>query len=420
MNYTNIKRNGYNLHLIKTDNFKTIKIRVNFRTNIEESLITKRELLAGILTVSSKKYPRRKDMVFEKEKLYQLVYSATSLISGNAMLFSIETKFIHEKYTEDGMNKKSIEFFLDSLMNPNINNECFDKETFNLEKRNYMEFLEGINDNPNMYASNRLDELRGRFTSLSYNRSGNIDVLKKLDEYELYKVYKNMIENDILDIFVVGDIDDDLIESLLDNYLEKRSLENKKMDHFFKYPVGDNIIIKEKSNFKQSKLKMGYYASTLTQFERKYVLPVYNFLLGGSSDSLLFRNIREEHSLCYDINSVASSIYGMITISAGIEAKDYEKTVSLIKENVKKMQDGDFPITELEKVKLNYKTSYEESLDSQNSILNLYESLEYLNYDLIEERKKQIDKVTKDMVIKLAKKIKLDVIYLLEGNDIDE
>ena len=52
-------------------------------------------------------------------------------------------------------------------------------------------------------------------------------------------------------------------------------------------------------------------------------------------------------------------------------------------------------------------------------MLSLYAGIEYLNSDDLENRFAKINKVTKANVIKLASKIHLDTIYLLEG-DADE
>lgn len=48
-------------------------------------------------------------------------------------------------------------------------------------------------------------------------------------------------------------------------------------------------------------------------------------------------------------------------------------------------------------------------------MISIYEAHEYLNYDLIDKREENISKVTKEMIINTAKKIKLDTIYLLKG-----
>lgn len=419
MNYTKREKEHYTLHLMETNKFKTVSVRINFRNEIKEEMITKRELLAGILSISSKKYPKRKDFVLKKEELYQLGCGFSSYQSGNVLVFSGNLTFIHEKYTEQGMNKASLAFFLDTLMHPNVVDDSFHTENFTLEKRNYLEFLEGKDDNPNRYASYQLDTLRGRKTPLSFDQSGDASILKSLDEKGLYEVYKDMLKQDTVDVFVIGSISLEEVEPILDAYLEPCLNPKRNLNHFLPYPKGEAITLEEEKDFKQSKLKMSYFIKDMTPFERNYVMRIYNFLLGGSSDSLLFQNVREENSLCYDVHSSSAPLYDMITISAGIEAKDYQKTVSLIEEAIEKMKKGDFTEEELEKVKLNYKTSYEEIEDSQNSIIGLYESCAYLGYDTLENRIKGTNSVTKEMVTSLAGRVTLDVTYLLKGSDID-
>ncbi len=417
MNYTCIEKQNYRLHFIETDKFKTVGIRLDFKAKLEEHLITERELLSGVLSTSTKACPTLRDLIMKKEELYQLGYDCSSLVSGNYILLRAQTRFIHEKYTEKGMNEESIRFFLDSLFHPNVEDNHFKEENFLLEKRNYLEFLEGKNDNPSRYAGLRFNEIRGKGTSIAFDKSGDMDVLKRLDSTRLYDVYKDMIENDSLNVFIVGNIDIDLFTNIFDEYISNRNITMEQGSHYVEYPKKELQEVIEKKDFKQSKLKIGYYVEDMTDFERQYVLSFYNFILGGTSDSLLFKNVREKHSLCYDVHSSYSPIYSAIVIDAGIEAKDYEKTVSLIRENVEAMEKGEFDSSELDKVKINYKATFKEMFDSPFSAMNLYESHEYLGYDLLEDRIKNVDTVTKEMVVAVAKKVKLDTIYFLEGND---
>ena len=44
--------------------------------------------------------------------------------------------------------------------------------------------------------------------------------------------------------------------------------------------------------------------SGITDFERKYVLPVYGELLGGTSNSILFDTVREKNSYAYYVNAL--------------------------------------------------------------------------------------------------------------------
>ena len=57
MKYTKKDLGSYNLHLIKTDKFKTVTVKVMFQSPIVKEEITKRNILSDILLQSSKKYP---------------------------------------------------------------------------------------------------------------------------------------------------------------------------------------------------------------------------------------------------------------------------------------------------------------------------------------------------------------------------
>ena len=142
---------------------------------------------------------------------------------------------------------------------------------------------------------------------------------------------------------------------------------------------------------------------------------MYNFILGGSPDSRLFSIVREENSLCYSISSSFSGVTNTMLISSGINASDFKKSVTLIKKILKDISSGNIKDEELEKGKITYLSTFKELEDSIYSMMSLYVSKEYLDLDLLEERKKEIEKVTKEDIIKFSKKIHMDTIYLLEG-----
>ena len=58
--------------------------------------------------------------------------------------------------------------------------------------------------------------------------------------------------------------------------------------------------------------------------------------------------------------------------------------------------------------------------DSQNAIIETYVAKDLLNLGDIEERKKMIMNVTKEEIVNVAKKVKMDTVFLLEGASEDE
>jgi predicted Zn-dependent peptidase len=69
---------------------------------------------------------------------------------------------------------------------------------------------------------------------------------------------------------------------------------------------------------------------------------IFNQLFGGSTRSLLFTNVREKASLAYDIHSNYSSLFGMVTVQAGIDGQNEKRVTQLIHDQLDHLAQGNF------------------------------------------------------------------------------
>ena len=418
MNYEKIKTIAYNMHIIKTDKFKTIKIKISFKRKITKEDITYRNMLVNLLMESTKKYPTARLIEIESENLYNVGFGSGTSYSGNYHIMNFELNFLNEKYTEIGMNQKSLQFFLNFLFEPNVVNGAFNEKAFNISKNILRDDILSYDDSPNRYSNQKLLEAMVPNTPTSYNSFGYLEVLENITPKSLYEYYESVLKSDLIDIFVIGDVNKNEIKELIKDNFNIRTLKKESSTHFLENKKFKSRfhIIKESKKLEQSKLLLGYKIVPMTKREKMYVSYIYSYILGGGPDSMLFNYVREKNSLCY---SVSSSIYGisdLMVISAGINAKDANKAIRIIKEQVKKMQKGDFDLEEIEKAKITYLASLKGLEDNPNSILSMYISKEYLDYDLVSERIENIKTITKEEIVALAKKIHPDTIFILEGS----
>ena len=418
--YKKIKANNYNIHFIKTDKYKTITIKINFKRKLKKEDVTIRNLLIDTLFSSSKKYPTKRLMEVETENLYGLSYRGFVFASGIYSILSLETTFLNDKYTEKGNTLKSIDFLADILLNPDVANNEFNDYGFNLAYNNLEDELLSLKENANLYSQIRLLELIDD-PAYSMRSIGYLDDLKKIKKADLYNYYLDVIKNDNIDVFIVGNIDDKVIDYFKNKFKFESRLIYKE-PHIYKPDKYHKKVINEIEEIdnSQSKLVIGFKLIDLTDFERRYVLNIYNYLLGGSADSKLFKNVREKESLCYSISSFSYPLTGLFTIKAGINASNYNKTLKLINKEIKDMEKGNIDIKDIENGKLAYINSLKELNDSPNGLLSLYMSKYYVKADSIANKIKNIKKVTYDDIINLSKKIKLDTIYLLKGTSNEE
>ena len=145
------------------------------------------------------------------------------------------------------------------------------------------------------------------------------------------------------------------------------------------------------------------------------MLLVYNELLGGSSNSLLFDTVREKNSYAYYINSTTKPYDNTLMIYSGIEPGNSEEVIKLIKKTLQNLTKSLFEDKALESAKETIISSIKSSKDSPTGIINTYYAKELVNSKIFEERIENISKIKKEDIVNLSKKIHINTIYILEG-----
>ncbi len=422
MQYQKYNKGNYNLHIIQTDRFKTIDIIVNYKNELKKEEITIRNFLMDMLLSTCEKYPTTRALAVASEDLYNISVNGTNVRSGKYSILSFKCRFLNEKYTEVGMNEKSIAFFMDMLYHPNVKKGCFDEISFEIVKKSLEEDIRSIKDNPRRYSLLRLYEIMAPNSKISYHASGYLEDLDKITRENLYTYYQTIRNTSIVDIFVIGDIDFSQVEAWMDTYIIPPENRIPTGNHILTYTDvrSEEQIVKEQADITQSQLLIGCKVEELTAFERQYVMNIYSFILGGGGDSKLFQSVREKNSLCYAISSSYNYLNHTLVISAGIDAKTYDKTVALIREQIESMQSGEFDEEAIQKAVAVFISGCKEVEDSSSLLSNTYLSHEYLGNDLLEEKIENIKKVTKKMIVELAKKVHVDTIFLLEGGKYEQ
>jgi len=412
MEYTCYNMNAYNLHVINTDKFKTITIDVNFRRKIKKDEITIRNLIKELMVNSSFNYPTERSLIIQTERLYDLKLLSSTYRVGNYSILSFKTRFLNEKYTEDGMNEESIKFLLDLIFKPKLDNDV-DKCKKKIEKS-----ILSLSDNKIKYALLKLLETTGDM-AYSYNNYGYKDDLDKITIDDLNKYYNSIISDDIVDVFVVGEVDGNQIKQIFKDYFKVSTFH--KSDLSVLVPElsksRKNNISREYDKVNQTQLTMLCSLSGITDFERKYVLPVYGELLGGSSNSILFDMVREKNSYAYYVNALVKPYDNVMMIYSGIEKGNDKAVVKLIEKSLSGITRGKFDEDKLESSKKTLISAIESSLDNPISIINNYYAKVLVGALDVDKKIEKIKSVSKDDIINVSKKISVHTLFLLEASD---
>ena len=413
MQIKKLEKDGYNLHLIKNTDFKTVLVKMFFWNKIKEDEITYRNVLFNNLLFSSFKYKTPREMAIKKADLYGLNIISNITRRSNYIFNDISMSVIDDKYTEKGLLKESLLFLFDILQNPNVNNKKFDKESFLNNKNIVLSNIKRELEDPNSFAIKNYKKLLNSANPYSCSLFGKESELESITPGSLHEFYTSFFKNNNLDIAIIGDINFNEIESIFDKYFELKGTKKFESDLYLNYEKE----LTEKhisSNFNQSKLVMGGSTKSLTIFEKKYTSLIYNIILGSSPRSKLFQNVRERNSFAYSINSSFNRLDGTFLIYAGISKDNFENTKEEINKQILEMKKGNFTESEVENAKTFIITVIEETDDYQGAILDRYFSNMYLDTDSKEKQIECVKSITKKDIINLANKIEIDTILLVE------
>ena len=418
MEHKIIDKNKYIINLIKTNRFKTIVVRLTFINNFSEEFIINVPILQKLLVTKSKKYNTNVKLVKELEKLYLPNISSSSNLYGNYFLMNFSLELINPKYTENSMYDKSFKIFSELLLKPVADEYGFDKNIFNIDKKTVISSIERVGENGTILAENIYDKNMFRGTNYEFTTYNMLDKIKKVNNKKLYNFYKEILNNSKVIITVLGDFDENIIVKNIEKLMNKIKTNNKLGDLRLKeIPTKKVNVIKLEKDFYQSTLLVGYKFYNLTDYEKHYVLPIYNMILGSMNNSILFVNVREKNSLCYSVISYIHKMVPALTIECGISSRNYEKALNVIKKSVNLMSNKN----EIEKLYKNAINTVNLSLndiyDNASRIIDSYVYREFDNKDSIEEKREKYNNVTVKDIIFLNKKMELNTILFMEGKD---
>ena len=415
--YKRKEQGSYNLHIIKTDLFKTITVKMFFREEALKENITKRNFLSRIMMLSTNDYQSKVELTKALQNLYAAQISATNRRLGNYLDTSFSLRVLHDKYTEEGNFKKSLELLNSVILNPKVDNNSFNEKEFSIVYEEYKADLNTLVEDKMTYALIRgMESTSSNVTS--YRSIGYLEDLEKITEQNLYAYYKEMIKHNFLDIFVLGNVDEVEITNLFREVFNFDTFKKKQIEARVIEPkkISTKKVI-EKIKAEQDNLVITLSTLGLTDYERNYPLSLFNTILGGGSESLLFKEVREKNSLAYTISSTPNKLDNLIIIRGGITSNKSEEAIKLIKKILKDLANGHISDELLDKAKEYYTSAIDDIIESSFQIIESYYMMELLGVDDLETKRKKMLKVTKEEVVAVAKKTKLNTIYILKGEN---
>ena len=247
---------------------------------------------------------------------------------------------------------------------------------------------------------------------------GYIEDLEQITPQDLYNYYQQMISECKIDIFVSGNIDE--VTSIVEQNENVQKLQEREPNYKInkvenKEEVQENEVIEE-MDVTQGKLTIGLDLH-LDDEEQKYDAMLYNAILGGTANSKMFQEVREKASLAYTAGSSYVRYKSNIFIKCGIEIKNYEKAMEIIRKQLEDMKNGNFTDEDIVNAKKGIISGIKEIDDEQDTEITYFFGQELTESKTsLDEYMEKIQKISKEDIIKVANSVSVNTVYFLKDN----
>ncbi len=413
---------GVNLNIIPSKQFKTTRIFISFIKNIESKKeLAERALLANYLEMCSQNYPTQIDIARKLSQMYGASFGSSVDRRGNYQLINFSIDYIESKYLagNEDLLSEVIEFLKEIIFNPLKvgENKNFDEETFTRQKNNTITYLNSIKEDKQAYATAKLRKLYFDNEIQQVPSFGESEDVEKLTISDLMDAYQKMLNTDRVEIMISGDVNtDEVVNKFSVLPFKVRNISRASMS--YTQEIKQEIVTQiDEEPLSQSKFDMAFRLPVVYRGDLHYAALVFNSLFGGSALSLLFTVVREKMSMAYYANSNFDPFRQLLVVQTGISYTNKDKVQELILEQLERLRKGDFEDELLEQNKNNLISSYISRLDSQTSALLRAQSAALTGINVtVEEWLDNLQSVTKDDVMKVAKMVELQATYMLGTN----
>ena len=403
-----------NINRIKSNKYVTNAIAIYLTTKLDKETITMNSLIPEILKRGTENYKTQLDISKKLEGMYGATFNYSREKVGNFYVMKFYINTLENKYLPEDINlaQEGINLLSDIIFNPLKENGVFNATYVEQEKENMKKEIESRKDDKDAYAYSRaMEELMedDPYGTFIY---GDIEHLEEIDNKNLYEYYQELLKKCKIDIFANGfDAEKIDIPEIMKEYgnPEFKKLSDEVKNKLLKEVKEPKKVI-DKLDVTQGKIDIGLRVSD----EDKYATLVYNQILGGDANSKLFQNVREKNGLAYTVRSTYSKYNNFIMIRTGIQLENFDKCLKVIEDQLADLQNGKITEKEMSDAKECLYAALRGIDESQLSTINFEYTKETLaDEDSVEDKKKKIEDVSINDVIRVAKGTSINLIYYL-------
>ena len=390
--------------------FKTSRLTVNLITGLERAGASANALLPAVLSRGTVRHPDMESLSAAMDTLYGATVDSVVRKKGERQCIGFAADFIDDAFTPHGerLLEPVAELMGEMLLEPLTRNGSFLAEYVDSEKANLIDAIRSLRNDKRDWAEIRLMQEMCAGEPYSILRLGDEETAAKLNNHCLYRHSSTLLAGSRVEVLYCGSAERQRVEDAVLSALAS-------LPPVAQLPPRETPrVVTEVMDVNQGKLALGYRCTT----EDVPAMILANLIFGGTSNSKLFMNVREKLSLCYYASSSYARSKNIMTVSSGVEQKDYDRAMEEIACQLAAVQNGEWEDWEQDGALQAMLSSLTSLPDSQGALENYY--LGQIATDAgetPEELTAALREVTRERIMEAARSAKLDTVYFLHGKE---
>ena len=276
---------GANLHVIKTSKFKNTLITIKFKNTLDRSTTSIRALLSLCLLGGTEQLKTQQELASYLENCYGANLASNISTKGKAQIIHLTSSFVNEKFlpTNENLFKKQVDLMVDVLFHPLLENGMFTTKVVTQKKRELKDRLAALKDDKYSYALDRTLDFMGKGTILEVCGVGYEQDVDGITQEDLTQALNNMIANDTIEIYAIGDLSDENIEYLKSAFNFENRQRNYEAAYSFQSNREEVQEFSETQDITQAKYNLGFMANVNFMDEKHEAMTIMNGILGAFS-----------------------------------------------------------------------------------------------------------------------------------------
>lgn len=427
------------LRLCQTQKFKTEMLSVSAVVPICEQKPYMTSLLLSVLLRGTKSYPTISAINRRLDYLFGTELSVRNFYRGDAQVFGLCANILGKEYLpEDAPERETLlcdvaEIMREVFFSPALDeNGLLCANYVKSEKQLQRDAIRAKKNHPQSYAMDRCRKLMFGSEPCGIPLYGSEEEVMAVTPEELTAYWKELYQNLSLHAFYVGASD---VENVVDAFVKGFAVEEVAPKPIEKntptIPLTDVASIPRRAEelrvcedlpVHQSALVLGLRTPAAVQDEDFFAVALYNELLGSSSPvSKLFINVREKLGLCYSCFSAYNAYKAALTVCCSLEDDRREEAEAEIRRQLASLAAGDISDAEWQAAQQSMANAYRQLSDSPSAMEVYFLGRALAGVSISpEEGSARIASLTREDVVRVAKQMMVDTVFVLHPTAVGE